>query len=77
MVVRQGVQLAGIGIAAGIGGALALTSVLKTIVFGVEVTDALTFAAAPVCMLVLVLLATVVPVLRATRVSPVVALRYE
>jgi putative ABC transport system permease protein len=45
--------------------------------FGVGVTDSLTFAAAPLAMLLVVLLATFVPALRATRISPVVALRYE
>ena len=77
MVVRQGASLAAIAIVLGLGGALALTRLLKTMLFGIEVTDALTFAAAPVGMMLVVLLATLVPALRATRISPVVALRYE
>jgi ABC-type lipoprotein release transport system permease subunit len=45
--------------------------------FGIGATDLLTFAAAPVGMLFVVVLATSVPALRATRISPVMALRYE
>jgi putative ABC transport system permease protein len=50
---------------------------LKTMLFGIGVTDALTFAAAPLGIMAVVLLATFLPALRATRISPVVALRYE
>jgi putative ABC transport system permease protein len=77
MVVRQGASLAAIGIAIGLGGAFALTRLLKTMLFGIGVTDTLTFAVAPLGMMLVVLLATFVPALRATRISPVVALRYE
>ncbi len=77
MVVRQGASLAAIGIVLGLGGAFALTRLLSTMLFGIGVTDALTFAAAPLGMMLVVLLATFVPALRATRISPVVALRYE
>ncbi|MGA3201925.1 MAG: ABC transporter permease, partial [Bryobacteraceae bacterium] len=77
MVVAQAVSLALLGITIGLGGAFALTRLLKTLLFGVGVTDALTFAAAPVGILLVVLLATFVPAIRATRISPVVALRYE
>ncbi len=77
MVVRQGALLAAIGIACGLGGAFAMTRLLKTMLFGIGVTDALTFAAAPLGIMIVVLVATFVPALRATRISPVVALRYE
>jgi putative ABC transport system permease protein len=77
MVVQQGAALAGIGIAFGLGGAFALTHLLRTMLFGVGVTDVLTFAAAPLSMMLVALLATSLPALRATRVSPVSALRYE
>jgi putative ABC transport system permease protein len=77
MVVRQGARLAAIGIVLGLGGALALTRLLKTMLFGIGVTDALTFLAAPLGMMLVVLLATFIPAIRATRISPVVALRYE
>ncbi|HEX3878466.1 MAG TPA: ABC transporter permease [Bryobacteraceae bacterium] len=75
MVVRQGVLLAAIGIALGLGGAFALTHLLAAMLFGIGVNDPLTFAAAPLGMLFVVLLATFVPALRATRISPVVAFR--
>jgi putative ABC transport system permease protein len=77
MVVRQGASLAAIGIVLGLGGAFALTRLLETMLFGVGVMDALTFAAAPLGIMLVVLLATFIPALRATRISPVVALRYE
>jgi putative ABC transport system permease protein len=77
MVVRQGASLAAIGIVLGLGGAFALTRLLKAMLFGIDATDALTFAAAPLALILVVLLATSLPALRATRVSPVVALRYE
>lgn len=77
MVVRQGASLAAIGIVIGLGGAFALTRLLKTMLFGIGVTDALTFVAAPLGIMLVVLLATFVPALRATQVSPVIALRYE
>jgi putative ABC transport system permease protein len=77
MVLRQGALLAMAGIALGVGGALVLTGVLKSMLFGVGTTDFVTFAAAPLGMMLVVLLATLIPALRATRISPVVALRYE
>ncbi len=77
MVLTQGALLAAMGIAIGLTGAFALTGLLKTMLFGVGVTDALTFAAAPLGLMLVVLLATAVPALRATRISPVDALRWE
>ncbi|MGA3238120.1 MAG: ABC transporter permease [Bryobacteraceae bacterium] len=77
MVVGQGASLAAIGIVLGLVGAFALTRLLQTMLFGIGVTDVLTFAAAPLGMMLVVLLATFVPALRATRISPVATLRYE
>lgn len=77
MVVRQGAVLAALGIALGLGGALALTRLLKTMLFGVGITDTATFLIAPAALLLVVLAAALVPALRATRISPVLALRYE
>ncbi len=77
MVVRQGASLAVIGIVLGLGGAFALTRLLKTMLFGIGVSDPLTFAVAPLGLMLVVLLATFFPALRATRISPVVALKYE
>jgi putative ABC transport system permease protein len=77
IVVGQGLSLAAIGVVIGLGGALALTRLLKTMLFGIGVTDPPTFATAPIGMLFIALLATCVPALRATRISPLVALRHE
>ena len=77
MVAAQGASLAAIGIVVGLAGAFALTRLLKTLLFGVSVTDGITFVAAPLGLMLVVFLATLVPAIRATRTSPVVALRYE
>lgn len=77
MVVRQGATLAAIGILLGAGGAFALTRLLRMMLFGIGATDALTFAVAALGMMLVILLATSLPALRATRISPVSALRYE
>jgi putative ABC transport system permease protein len=77
MVVRQGATLAAIGIVLGLAGAFGLTRLLRTMLFGIDVTDPWTFLSAPAAILIVVLLATFLPALRSTRISPVVALRYE
>lgn len=65
------------GIAIGLGESALLSHLLGTMVFGKEVTDPLTFVAAPAGLMLVVLAATVIPAIQATRISPVVALRYE
>jgi predicted permease len=77
LVVRQGMQLAGIGIAVGLVGALGLTRVMNSLLFGVSTTDALTFATVPALLAAVAFAATVIPAWRATRVDPMVALREE
>jgi putative ABC transport system permease protein len=77
MVVRQGVTFAAVGIGLGLGGAFLLARLLKGMLFGISVTDMLTFSAAPLVLLLVAALATLVPALRALRVSPVTALRCE
>jgi predicted permease len=77
MVVRQGMAMAGAGIAAGLLGALALTRVMASLLFGVSATDALTFSCVAVFLAVIALLASYVPAWRATRVDPLIALRDE
>ena len=77
MVVGSGLSLALIGIAIGLVGAFFLTRLMRTLLFGVTPTDAVTFASVAVILFVVALLACYIPARRATRVDPLVALRYE
>jgi predicted permease len=77
LVVRQGVTLGAIGIVAGAIGAIALTRVMASLLFGVSATDVLTFSAVVAILAAVVLAATIIPARRATTVDPMVALREE
>jgi predicted permease len=77
LIVRQGMALAGIGIAVGLLGALALTRVMASLLFEVSASDVATFATVPALLAVVAFAATAIPAWRATRVDPMVALRYE
>jgi predicted permease len=77
LVVRQGMELAAIGILAGLAGAAALTRLMASLLFGVSATDAVTFGAVAVLLAAVAFAATVIPARRATRVDPMVALREE
>jgi putative ABC transport system permease protein len=77
LVVRQGMTLAAIGIVGGLLGALALTRVMTSLLFGVSATDAATFSAVAVMLAGVALAATVIPALRAAGVDPMVALRVD
>ena len=77
LVVRQGMELAAIGIAGGLTGALVLTRVMASLLFGVSATDAITFSTVAVILGAAAFTATVIPAHRATRVDPMVALREE
>ena len=77
MVLGQGLQLTGAGVAAGLIGAALLTRVMGSLLFGVTATDAVTFVTVPLLLAAIAALATYLPARRATRVDPVVALREE
>jgi predicted permease len=77
MVLRQGTELTIAGVVAGLIGAVALTRVMASLLFGVSSTDVVTFAVVPVVLIATALVATYIPALRATRVEPTVALREE
>jgi len=77
MVVRQGMAVAAVGIGVGIGGALYLTRFLTSQLYSVQPTDPLTFAGIAALLAAVALFANYLPARRATRVDPVVALRYE
>jgi putative ABC transport system permease protein len=72
-----GLRLAGIGLAIGLGGALAATRLLSSLLYGVRPTDAFTFAAVSLLLLGVAFIASYLPARRATRVDPIVALRYD
>jgi hypothetical protein len=77
MVVFQGLRLALVGVAIGIGAALGLTRLIATFLFGVKDKDPLVFTSVAVLLSLVSLLAVWVPARRATRIDPVIALRYE
>jgi putative ABC transport system permease protein len=77
MVVKEGFVLALAGVAIGIAAALTLTRLMETMLFEVSETDPLTFASVSIVLLVVALAACWIPARRATRVDPMVALRYE
>ena len=77
MVLRQGMELTGAGVVLGLIGALALTRLMASLLFGIDATDVMTFSVVPAILVAIALLASCIPALRATRVDPVVALRDE
>jgi putative ABC transport system permease protein len=77
MVVREGMAVGAIGVAAGVAGALAVSRVLDSLVFDVQVRDPITYVAVAASLAVVALVACIIPARKASRVDPIVALRYE
>jgi len=77
LIVGEGMKLAAYGIALGLLGSWVLTRLMRTLLFGVSVTDALSFGLAALLLAGVVLLACYLPARRASRVDPMVALSYE
>jgi ABC-type antimicrobial peptide transport system permease subunit len=76
IVVNRGSRPVVVGVALGLAGAVGLTRLLETMLFGVTSFDTLTFAGAAVVLTAVALAATVIPAYRAARIDPVRALRH-
>jgi len=77
LVVGQGMLLTGIGAVVGLAAAFGLARVLASLLFGVKTTDPLTYIVVAAVLATVALLACVLPALRAIKIDPVIALRYE
>src|SRR5215216_6902365 len=77
LVVRDGLKLVIIGVGVGLAGALFLTRMMTTLLFGVTPTDAVTYATVALGLIIVALIACCIPARRATKVDPLVALRFE
>jgi putative ABC transport system permease protein len=77
LVIREGLLLAAIGLVIGLGGAIWLTTFLRSLLFGVTPTDPITFSAVAAGILVIALVSCYLPARRAVKVDPLIALRAE
>jgi len=77
LMMLQGLWLAGIGVTLGAAAAYGLTRLLAGLLFGVKAGDPLTFSTVSLALVAVAMLASFIPARRATRIDPIVALRYE
>ena len=77
LILKQGTRMAAIGVSIGLLCALALTRLMASLLFGVSAMDPLSFCGVALLLMIIALVACYVPAQRATRVDPLVALRYE
>jgi ABC-type antimicrobial peptide transport system permease subunit len=77
LILKSGMSLVVLGLAIGLAGALALTRLMSTLLFEVSPSDPLTFLAVVFSVIFAALLACYIPARRATKVDPLIALRYE
>jgi len=77
LIVGQGLKLVLIGVVVGLAGAFALSRILATFLYGVTAADPVTFAAVSITLIAVAFIACYIPAHRATKVDPIVALRYE
>ena len=77
LVIKSGLRLAVAGTAVGLAGAFALTRLMSSLLFGLAPTDTRTFLTVPIVLVLVALIACYIPARRATKVDPLVALRYE
>jgi putative ABC transport system permease protein len=77
MVIKQGMSLVLFGVVLGVAGAYAVTRTMQSLLFEVSTTDPVTFALVPLLLAIVGFVACYIPARRATKVDPLVALRYE